>query len=113
MTVLSTIGQILINSVCIPFIGLDYSLVRWIPTRQILRSTVSIIEIDQGTAMSDRPTSPKQAASSKPNGHTDIEPQEPQPESGFIDREERLSIQQSSPTNPRVADKSEENQEEA
>lgn len=43
----------------------------------------------------------------------DIEPQDPQPESGFIDREEEMSIRQSSPTNPRVNDKSEVNQEEA
>jgi hypothetical protein len=44
---------------------------------------------------------------------TDIEPQDPQPESGFIDRQERMDIRQSSPTNPRVNDKSEDNQEEA
>ncbi|HBB33793.1 MAG TPA: hypothetical protein DDZ80_01105 [Cyanobacteria bacterium UBA8803] len=43
----------------------------------------------------------------------DIELPEPQPESGFIDREERMSIRQSSPTNPRVSDKPEANQEEA
>lgn len=43
----------------------------------------------------------------------DIEPQDPQPESGFIDREEEMNIRQSSPTNPRVNDKSEVNQEEA
>lgn len=43
----------------------------------------------------------------------DIEPQDPQPESGFIDRQERMSIRQSSPTNPRVQDKPEFNQEEA
>lgn len=43
----------------------------------------------------------------------DIEPQDPQPESGFIEREERMDIRQSSPTNPRVNDKSEINQEEA
>ena len=43
----------------------------------------------------------------------DIEPQDPQPESGFIDRQERMDIRQSSPTNPRVSDKSEANQEEA
>jgi hypothetical protein len=43
----------------------------------------------------------------------DIEMQEDQPESGSIDREERMSVRQSSPTNPRVADKPEVNQEEA
>lgn len=39
--------------------------------------------------------------------------QDQQPESGAIDREERMSIRQSSPTNPRVSEKPEENQEEA
>lgn len=39
--------------------------------------------------------------------------QDPQPESGFIDRDDEMSIRQSSPTNPRVSDKSEVNQEEA
>ena len=48
-----------------------------------------------------------------PQGQTDIQPQDPQPESGFIDREERMKIRQSSPTNPRVSDKPEVNQEEA
>jgi hypothetical protein len=43
----------------------------------------------------------------------DIEPQDPQPESGFIDRKEQMSVRQSSPTNPRVSDKPEDNQEEA
>jgi hypothetical protein len=43
----------------------------------------------------------------------DIELQEPQPESGFIDRQEQMSIRQSSPTNPRVSNKPEDNQEEA
>ncbi len=43
----------------------------------------------------------------------DIEPQDTQPESGFIDRQEQMEIRQSSPTNPRVNDKSEVNQEEA
>lgn len=36
-----------------------------------------------------------------------------EPESGFVDRQERMSVRQSSPTNPRVNEKSEENQEEA
>jgi hypothetical protein len=43
----------------------------------------------------------------------DIEPQDPQPESGFMDRQEQMDIRQSSPTNPRVNDKPEVNQEEA
>lgn len=61
-----------------------------------------------------QPTNPQDPQSSisdsDPQG---IEPQDPQPESGFIDREEQMSIRQSSPTNPRVNDKSENNQEEA
>lgn len=39
--------------------------------------------------------------------------QDVQPESGSIDREERMEIRQSSPTNPRVNDKPDVNQEEA
>ena len=52
-------------------------------------------------------------SSAPASGHQDIEPQDPQPESGFIDREERMTIRQSSPMNPRVNDKPEVNQEEA
>jgi hypothetical protein len=63
--------------------------------------------------MSDRPDSQNSNPSTVPDGQQEIEPQSPQPESGFVDREERMSIRQSSPTNPRVSDKSEDNQEEA
>ncbi len=63
--------------------------------------------------MSDR-TTPHDSKSTVPvNRQADILPEDVQPESGFIDREDRMEVRQSSPTNPRVSEKSEMNQEEA
>ncbi len=63
--------------------------------------------------MGDRTTAANSAPSTNPDDEAAMGAAEPQPESGFIDREDRQSERQSSPTNPRVANKPESNQEEA
>ncbi|GET43334.1 hypothetical protein [Microseira wollei] len=63
--------------------------------------------------MSDRTNSQEPQSTTNTSGNQDIEPQDPQPESGFVDCQELMEIRQSSPTNPRVNDKAEANQSEA
>lgn len=62
----------------------------------------------------NKPTHSQDSQSSPyPDGNRDIQPEDFQPESGDVDRQDRQDIRQSSPTNPRMADKPEVNQEEA
>ncbi|HAZ43884.1 MAG TPA: hypothetical protein DDW76_38200 [Cyanobacteria bacterium UBA11369] len=68
---------------------------------------------DREMIMSDRSNSQEPQSTTNTSGKKDIEPQDPQPESGFVDRQELMEIRQSSPLNPRVNDKDEANQEEA
>ncbi|GAB4381642.1 MAG: hypothetical protein Kow00121_40630 [Elainellaceae cyanobacterium] len=63
--------------------------------------------------MNDR-TNSQPSSSKTEKDQQDTSPDAPQPESGFVDdRQERMEVRQSSPTNPRVQDKPEVDQEEA
>lgn len=64
--------------------------------------------------VSDRINTQEPKSTTNTSGNKkDIKPQDPQPESGFVSRQQLMEIRQSSPLNPRVNDKPEANQEEA